>query len=319
MGASTLLVDEDVSAANFMARDGRMRALIQDESITPLLYRVNGMYDSLGISSIVVVGGVGDWLDVPHNVLLLNKYICSDATKKARSISEQFSYGHVQYAGRGVVHRLPWLTSKAPRPRRPKYDHCNRQLEVVTVPGNDSRLFLIPTDHVESGASITGTPMLLSTLDEDEVDEHNGEIDMVKCDQLLGKLPQLHGCGLCVKWILQASKSNPNASTKILLDLMENHMDENEGIRNMLFEFPSPGCIDEETACGVACRVLSTAGFSYRPRRYEVAMALTRMRGLVLEDIPATPEEKDAKEEKAIEEERKKRELMDLWQSRRNI
>lgn len=33
-----------------------------DESITPLLYRVNGLYDKHGISSVVVVGGVGDWL-----------------------------------------------------------------------------------------------------------------------------------------------------------------------------------------------------------------------------------------------------------------
>jgi hypothetical protein len=33
-----------------------------DESITPLLYRVNGLYNRHGISSVVVVGGVGDWL-----------------------------------------------------------------------------------------------------------------------------------------------------------------------------------------------------------------------------------------------------------------
>jgi predicted ABC-class ATPase len=62
LGAKVFLVDEDVSAANFMARDGRMRALVMDESITPLLYRVNGMSETLGISCIVVVGGVGDWL-----------------------------------------------------------------------------------------------------------------------------------------------------------------------------------------------------------------------------------------------------------------
>lgn len=43
MGVKTFLVDEDTSAANFMARDGRMRALVDEESITPLLYRVNGI------------------------------------------------------------------------------------------------------------------------------------------------------------------------------------------------------------------------------------------------------------------------------------
>ena len=39
-----LLVDEDVSAKNFMARNGRMRTMIMDELITPLLYRVNGLF-----------------------------------------------------------------------------------------------------------------------------------------------------------------------------------------------------------------------------------------------------------------------------------
>lgn len=111
---STRIRRPDVSAANFMARDGRMRALVMDESITPLLYRVNGLYSHHGISSIVVVGGVGDWLDVPDKVILMDRYLCKDATAKARSISRQFSHGHVQYAGRGVVHRLEWPRSGTP-------------------------------------------------------------------------------------------------------------------------------------------------------------------------------------------------------------
>ena len=60
MGATAILVDDDVSAANFMARYGRMRALVMDESITPLLYRVSGVHQTHGLSSIVVVRGVGD-------------------------------------------------------------------------------------------------------------------------------------------------------------------------------------------------------------------------------------------------------------------
>ena len=122
MGASALLVDEDTSAANFMARDGRMRSLVMDESITPLLYRVNGLFASHGISSIVVVGGVGDWLDVINSAILMDRYICKDATAKARSVSKQFSHGHVQYGGRGVVHRLEWEKSGTPIPRRPAVD-----------------------------------------------------------------------------------------------------------------------------------------------------------------------------------------------------
>jgi len=85
------------------------------------LYRVNGIYDRLGISFVVVVGGNGEWLDVADNVIMLSNYLVTDATKKARSISQVFSYGHVQYAGRGVLHRLSWDASGIHCQRRPTH------------------------------------------------------------------------------------------------------------------------------------------------------------------------------------------------------
>jgi hypothetical protein len=108
LGCPLLLVDEDTSAANFMSRDGRMRALIQDESLTPLLYRVSSLHADKGVSTVCVVGGNGDWLDVGDTCLLMSGYKCEDATERMRSVSRTFSYGHVEYGGRGVVHRLPW-------------------------------------------------------------------------------------------------------------------------------------------------------------------------------------------------------------------
>jgi hypothetical protein len=108
LGAGCLLVDEDLSAANFMARDGRMRTLVPDESITPFLYRVNGIVESLKISTVVVIGGVGDWLDVADAVIMLENYEIKDVTKKAASIAKTFSAGHIQFAGRGTTHRLAW-------------------------------------------------------------------------------------------------------------------------------------------------------------------------------------------------------------------
>ena len=51
----------------------------------------------------MVVGGVGEWLDVANAVILMKDYVAYDGLEKARSVSHQFSYGHVQYAGRGVV------------------------------------------------------------------------------------------------------------------------------------------------------------------------------------------------------------------------
>lgn len=66
---------------------------------------------------------VGEWLDVADAVILMKDYVAYDGLAKARSVSYQFAYGHVQYGGRGVVHRLPWTyelpeTIKAERTRR---------------------------------------------------------------------------------------------------------------------------------------------------------------------------------------------------------
>ena len=79
-GASVLLLDEDTCASNFMIRDSRMRAMVKDEPIVPFIYRVNGLWKQLGVSTIVVIGGCGDWFDVHdtvvlfRNILLLSKY-----------------------------------------------------------------------------------------------------------------------------------------------------------------------------------------------------------------------------------------------------
>lgn len=62
----------------------------------------------LGISTIVVIGGCGDWFDVQDTTIIMDNYRCEDATKKARSICKTFCTGRVQYNGRGLVHQLPW-------------------------------------------------------------------------------------------------------------------------------------------------------------------------------------------------------------------
>lgn len=107
-GARLLLLDEDSCANNFMVRDSRMRSLVPHETITPFSYRVNGLMRDLGVSTVIVTGGCGDWLDVQDTCLLLDNYACTDATQRARSISKTFCTGRVQYNGQGLVHQLRW-------------------------------------------------------------------------------------------------------------------------------------------------------------------------------------------------------------------
>jgi hypothetical protein len=107
-GARVLLLDEDTSAGNFLVRDSRMRALVRAEPIVPFIYRVKGIHAQLGISTMIVIGGCGDWLDVHDTALLMENYSCLDVTKRAHGISKTFSTGRVQFNGRGLVHQLEW-------------------------------------------------------------------------------------------------------------------------------------------------------------------------------------------------------------------
>jgi len=90
VGTSLLLVDEDTSATNFMIRDERMRELVRREPISPFIDLVRPLHRSLGVSTVVVVGGVGDYLDVADRVILLEDYAPSDATARSREVTRRF-------------------------------------------------------------------------------------------------------------------------------------------------------------------------------------------------------------------------------------
>ncbi|CAA9480836.1 MAG: Isopentenyl-diphosphate Delta-isomerase [uncultured Rubrobacteraceae bacterium] len=90
IGTSLLLVDEDTSATNFMVRDERMRELVRKEPISPFISLVRPLYESLGVSTIVVVGGVGDYLDVADRVILMEDYEPHDVTSRAREVRDSF-------------------------------------------------------------------------------------------------------------------------------------------------------------------------------------------------------------------------------------
>jgi predicted ABC-class ATPase len=105
IGTSLLLVDEDTSATNFMIRDERMRELVRKEPISPFIDLVRPLHDSLGVSTVVVVGGVGDYLDVADHVILMEDYKPRDATNRAREVRERFPA------------RMPPKSGAASRPR----------------------------------------------------------------------------------------------------------------------------------------------------------------------------------------------------------
>lgn len=101
-GAKVFLIDEDTSATNFMIRDRRMRKLVPDENepITPYIDRIGSLYDELGISSIIVAGGCGDYIDVADTVICMKDYGAHDATERAKSIAAGDSASCIRDRGR---------------------------------------------------------------------------------------------------------------------------------------------------------------------------------------------------------------------------
>ncbi len=94
-GARVLVVDEDTAASNFMVRDARMRRLIagDGEPITPFVDRVRQLWDTHGVSSVLVVGGAGDWLDVADTVVRMADYRPHDAAPAARAVVAEMPLG----------------------------------------------------------------------------------------------------------------------------------------------------------------------------------------------------------------------------------
>ena len=90
-----LLLDEDTSSTNFMVRDRRMQALVQKrhEPITPFVDQVRRLYDDLGISTVLVMGGSGDYLDVADTVIAMEEFVPREVTAEAKEVARRHPTG----------------------------------------------------------------------------------------------------------------------------------------------------------------------------------------------------------------------------------
>lgn len=111
-GASALLLDEDTCATNLLIRDARMRTLVADarEPITPLVDRIGALARERGVSTVLVMGGSGDYLDVADRVLLMDSYRLLDVTGRARQVAEELPREVTELTG------FPVASPRAPQP-----------------------------------------------------------------------------------------------------------------------------------------------------------------------------------------------------------
>ncbi len=94
-GVSTFYMDEDTCAANFMIRDRRMQELVskQDEPITSFIDCIKPLYEQTGISTILVMGGSGDYFSVADRVIQMKEFKAYEVTSKAHEVAQKYTTG----------------------------------------------------------------------------------------------------------------------------------------------------------------------------------------------------------------------------------
>jgi len=223
-GASTLLIDEDTSATNLLVRDELMRALIPDadEPITPFVDRVQSIYRSYGVSTVMVVGGIGDYLATANTVIAMRCYEAHDFTERAHEVLPPLAPPETE---------LPPV-----RPRRPKRQGLapgkrTQARDARALKYGDHELVLTAVEQVLDGPHATSIGHAIRFLHDNIIDDTRN-------------LTQL-------------------------LDALE-------------------AILDDEGVEALSPRTFPT-GNLIRPRRHEVAAALSRVRTLRVHEADAPP------------------------------
>ena len=91
-GTKLLLIDEDTSATNFMVRDELMQRVVHrnQEPITPFIERAGYLFETCGISTILVAGSSGAYFHIADCILQMEQYRPKDITALAKKEAEQF-------------------------------------------------------------------------------------------------------------------------------------------------------------------------------------------------------------------------------------
>lgn len=123
IGADLLFLDEDTSATNFMIRDTRMQRLVakEREPITPFVDKVRQLYNEKGISTVIVMGGSGDYFDVADNIIMMDDFLPLDVTQEARKIASENLTGRSKEGGSSfgeITPRVPLPESIDPEKGR---------------------------------------------------------------------------------------------------------------------------------------------------------------------------------------------------------
>ncbi len=187
-GAGGLLIDEDTAATNFLIRDARMQALVPKESepITPFIDRVNQLYWKYEISTVLVVGGSGDYLDVADTVIAMETFRPHDVSARAGAVAAAHPTGRVTEDGRPFDVRL----QRRPRPgsvdpRKGRRESSIRTRDIQTIQFGRETLDLFAVEQIVHWAQTRAIGAALDYAQGRYIDGHrslSGILDLVMAD-----------------------------------------------------------------------------------------------------------------------------------------
>ena len=230
VNATVLLLDEDTSATNFMVRDARMQALVPKthEPITPFIDRIRELYDQHGVSTILVMGGCGDYFDVADTVIMMREFQPVAMTAE--------------------VHRIA-IEQKT-----------QRRMEVVS-PLASVRSRIIHMDSVDSSSGKRDTKIDVKALN--HVAFGHDAIDLSGVEQLVD-VSQTRAVGYAIQLLVQrTTRSQFRIADAVAM------VDE-------IFTQEGLDCLDPYYKPG------HHPGNFARPRPYEIAAAINRLRSVRL-------------------------------------
>lgn len=200
-GARVLLVDEDTSATNFMIRDRRMQALVakEKEPITPFIDKIRQLYRDFGVSTILVMGGSGDYFDVADTVIAMTEFEPAEVTQQARAIAAEFATGRTAEGGDRfgeITPRIPTVGRLEGTRRRGRW-------------GN----------HQEDNSAEERAPRL-KVRDVDELVFGNESVDLSAVEQLV-EAGQVRAIGGAIAYLQQHYLDGRMPLSNILDDVMQ--------------------------------------------------------------------------------------------------
>jgi predicted ABC-class ATPase len=187
-GATALLLDEDTSATNFMIRDRRMQALVAktSEPITPFVDRIRELRDELGVSTLLVMGGSGDYLDHADVVIQMADYLPVDVTGEARKIAAELATGREEEREVELGRPEPrWLKPGSVKPeRRPgRWKIQARGLDTLIIGRSDIDLRAV--EQLQDSSQLRSVGWILGRIS--EVPEPEIE-PLAHIEDMLGRL-----------------------------------------------------------------------------------------------------------------------------------